>query len=136
MHFLKTWTVTTILFFIGDIVWLYCVMNRFFVPHIKHLMNSSNNGIVINYLSALLAYMLISSALSIFVVVTHMQDSLSSIFVHGAFLGLCLYGVYELTNYAILHNWPLSFLIVDIVWGTLWCGIVSLASVALIRYFK
>lgn len=135
MHFIKTWALTTVLFFAGDIVWLYFVMNRFFVPHIKHLMNT-NNGIVINYPSALLAYLLISSALTVFVIMPYLQDSLSRIFVQGSFLGLCLYGVYELTNHAILHNWPLSFLIVDIVWGTLWCGLVSLASAVLIRYFK
>lgn len=134
MHFLKTWIITTVIFFIGDIVWLSLVMKPFLVPHIKHLMNT--HGIVVNYLSALLAYMLISSALTIFVIVPYMQDSLFRIFVQGAFLGLCLYGVYELTNHAILYNWPLSFLIVDIAWGTIWCGLVSLASTVLIRYFK
>jgi uncharacterized membrane protein len=32
-------------------------------------------------------------------------------------LGLCVYGVYETTNYATLTNWPIYMLIVDTLWG-------------------
>jgi uncharacterized membrane protein len=32
-------------------------------------------------------------------------------------LGLCVYGVYETTNYATLKNWPIYMLIVDTLWG-------------------
>ena len=133
MHFIKAWLLTTTIFFVGDIVWLYFVMNRFFVPQIKHLMSSSGHGININYFSALLAYVCVSTALTIFVVLPLRQESLIKTFLYGAFLGLCLYGVYEFTNYATLRHWPLSFLIADLSWGALWCGVVSVISILIIR---
>ena len=32
-------------------------------------------------------------------------------------LGLCVYGVYEGTNYAVLRDWPLYMVVVDTLWG-------------------
>ena len=32
-------------------------------------------------------------------------------------LGLCVYGVYETTNYATLTNWPIYMLVADTLWG-------------------
>lgn len=135
IHFFKAWIITTTVFLMGDVVWLYCVMNKFFVPQIKHLMNSSSGGVHINYFSAIVAYLLISTALSFFVVVPLQAAPSMQIFIHGAFLGLCIYGVYECTNHATLNDWPVTFLIVDIVWGTVWSGVVSVASVVLFRYW-
>lgn len=134
MNFIKAWSVTTAVFFAGDSAWLYFVMNRFFVPQIKHLMNVSGSGVHINYVSALCAYLLLSTALTLFVVVPLVEKSTLTIFLNGAFLGLSLYGVYEFTNHATLAQWPLSFLAVDLVWGALWSGMVSVISVILLRY--
>lgn len=133
MHFIKAWLVTTTIFFLGDIVWLYAVMNRFFVSQIKHLMSNSAQGITIHYVPALLSYLCVCSALTIFIVLPLRQESLIKVFLHGAFLGLCLYGVYEFTNYATLRQWPLSFLIADISWGTLWSAVVSVISIVMLK---
>src|SRR5450432_3357345 len=35
----------------------------------------------------------------------------------GAVLGLLAYGTYELTNWAVLRDWPAALVPVDIVWG-------------------
>jgi len=32
-------------------------------------------------------------------------------------LGLCIYGIYETTNYAIFDNWNIKALILDTLWG-------------------
>jgi len=40
----------------------------------------------------------------------------------GAGLGLAMYGLYDLTNYSTLTNYPLSFALTDIVWGSLLFG--------------
>jgi uncharacterized membrane protein len=36
----------------------------------------------------------------------------------GALLGLCLYGVYDLTNYATLTKYPVRYMVTDMIWGT------------------
>jgi len=43
---------------------------------------------------------------------------------HGAFFGLVTYGTYELVNKALIHQWPLPMVIVDMAWGVLVGGVV------------
>lgn len=47
----------------------------------------------------------------------------------GAGLGLAAYGTYELTNWAVVRNWPAALVPVDLVWG-----IVLTAAVALVGF--
>ena len=48
---------------------------------------------------------------------------------NGAFLGFLCYATYDLTNMATIKQWPLTVVIVDIIWGT-----VLTASVSVISY--
>ncbi len=49
----------------------------------------------------------------------------------GAALGFAMYGLYDLTNYATLINYPIEFALTDIAWGTFLIGTSALvASVA------
>ncbi len=43
----------------------------------------------------------------------------------GAFLGLIMYGLYDLTNYATLVRYPLHYTLSDMAWGTFLCGTVA-----------
>lgn len=40
----------------------------------------------------------------------------------GALIGLAMYGVYDLTNYATLTAYPLTFAVSDMMWGTFLCA--------------
>jgi uncharacterized membrane protein len=40
----------------------------------------------------------------------------------GAVLGFTMYGLYDLTNYATLTKYPLSFALTDMTWGTVLMG--------------
>ena len=42
---------------------------------------------------------------------------LRSATVHGALLGLFAYGTYDLTNLAVLRDWPLPLSVLDMAWG-------------------
>jgi uncharacterized membrane protein len=55
------------------------------------------------------------------------------IFLLGALLGLVAYGTYDLTNQATLKEWPSIVTVVDLVWGSLLTGVVSIISVAITR---
>ena len=52
---------------------------------------------------------------------------------YGALLGLICYATYDLTNLATLKDWPLVVTVVDLVWGTLLGGTVSVISFLLGR---
>ena len=72
---------------------------------------------------AIMVYVLLALGLTFFVFPK--ITSVGMAFVWGAFLGLIIYGVYDFTNYATIVNWPLRFLFVDWVWGTVSGGLVA-----------
>ena len=43
----------------------------------------------------------------------------------GAVTGLIIYGVYDLTNYATIANWPVKFVLLDMSWGVISGAIVA-----------
>lgn len=50
----------------------------------------------------------------------------------GAALGALVYGVYDLTNYATLQRFPLSYALADWAWGTFLFAVVAAAARAVI----
>lgn len=46
----------------------------------------------------------------------------------GAALGLVAYGTYELTNWAVLRDWPALIVPIDIGWGVVLTTLASLAG--------
>lgn len=51
---------------------------------------------------------------------------------NGALLGLCMYGLYDLTNYATLSRYTLRFALTDIAWGSFLLATASAAAFALV----
>lgn len=135
MHFLQLLGITAAVFCTVDALWLYCVINRFCIQQISHLMVPLGSGFVMHYPSVILAYALLVFGLTWFVVKPFLYVQYTVIFLNGALFGLCMYGIYEFTNHATLRGWPLSFLTVDVVWGTFWCGMASVIAIFVAHYF-
>jgi len=43
----------------------------------------------------------------------------------GAFFGLVIYGIFNFTNHALLDNYSLSLVIIDLIWGMTICGFTT-----------
>lgn len=43
----------------------------------------------------------------------------------GALIGVIMYGLYDLTNYATLVNYPIEYAVTDMMWGTFLCAVVG-----------
>lgn len=70
-------------------------------------------------------------ALMVFAVWTFAVEpskSVSDAGTKGAILGATMYGLYDLTNYATLTQYPLWFAIQDMVWGTFLMGTAAAAG--------
>jgi uncharacterized membrane protein len=52
----------------------------------------------------------------------------------GAALGLLMYGLYDLTNYATLSRYPLHYVLSDMAWGTVLCAGVAAGAFAAAKY--
>jgi uncharacterized membrane protein len=46
-------------------------------------------------------------------------------YLHGAFLGLIIYGVYDATNLATFQKWTYKFALQDILWGSFLFGFTT-----------
>jgi uncharacterized membrane protein len=54
----------------------------------------------------------------------------------GALYGFFTYATYELTNYALIRNWPAALVPVDIAWGVVLCTIVSTGGYLVGRWLQ
>ena len=112
---------------IWDVIWLGYVMRDFIVRSFWDLIVVENGSAQINLWVWLGAWAVIVVMILIFVTKSGYASSVSSALGYGALLGLCLYGVYDLTNLTFLKNYSVTFAMVDIVWGWVICALVSLS---------
>jgi uncharacterized membrane protein len=83
----------------------------------------------VNWLAAILFYLLFVLGLVIFVVAPALKDeSWQRALMLGALFGLVSYATYDLTNLATIKNWPLLVTGVDLIWGACIASSVSVMS--------
>lgn len=73
---------------------------------------------------ALAVYLLLAAAVALFA----RASTLPAAAARGAALGACIYGVYDLTNYATLARYPLHMVVGDTLWGTALLGVAAAAA--------
>jgi len=66
----------------------------------------------VNFIAAALTYVFLVFSLNYFIIKNNKSPK------DAALLGLCIYAVYELTNYALFKNWSFLTVIIDTSWGT------------------
>ena len=113
-----------------DAVWLATMAKRFYAVRLGSLMEESPK-----LAPAVIFYLLYALGPTVFVVVRAVNNNTGylKVLLFGALLGLFAYGTHDLTNQATLKNWPTLVTAVDLVWGALLTGAVSVLSVYLTR---
>ncbi len=96
-------------YIILDLLWLGVVAR----PIITRLLSPwMTNGF--KMLPAFIVYVLLAVAMTFLVIPRATSFPLAIIW--GAILGLVVYGVYDLTNYATISGWPIKFVVLDMAW--------------------
>jgi uncharacterized membrane protein len=121
---------TLVVFFLIDMIWLGAVAKGFYRRHLGPMLSPK-----VNWAAAILFYLLFIVGLLVFVIRPALLAGrpLPALFL-GALLGLISYATYDLSNLATLKDWPLVVTIVDLIWGTVLGGAVSLVSVLIGRH--
>lgn len=119
LYRLRIYGVTVFIFLAIDTVWLSIMTELFYRPALEGLLSESPR-----LLAAVVFYVAyaIGGAELILIRARKIGGKEKEIFWQGALLGMLAYGTYEMTNYATIDIWPLSVVLVDIVWGTLLTG--------------
>lgn len=122
--------------FLVDYLWIGLLGHSLYTKELAPFVKLDASGsMMVRSSSALAVYVLMSLGLSVFVLplVSALGSTLST-FLYGALFGLVLYGVYDFTNYAIFPDYSLKILVIDILWGSLLCGLITVLAVYLSRF--
>lgn len=112
--YVKLYALTAIVFLAIDLMWLGIVARQFYESRLGHLLRPD-----IQLPAAIGFYLLFIAGLLVFVVIPALdRDSIGSAIVLGAFFGLVAYATYDLTNLALMKDFPGVVAVVDMVWGT------------------
>lgn len=135
--YFRLFFITFPLFLAIDILWLGVIMEKFYREQLGHLARISNGKLQPHWPTTILLYAILAAGVLIFAIMPYIHKPLTlETFGWGALYGFFGYSLYELTNYAVLANWPLPIVFVDIAWGTVLNGVVTVVVVAIARYFK
>ena len=119
--FLKLFFLALPTFLVIDLLWLGVLARSFYQAQLGPLMRPD-----VNWAAALAFYVIFVAGIVVLAVwpaVT--SESMKQAFALGALLGLVAYAAYDLTNLATLEGFPLTMVLVDLVWGTLLTSAVS-----------
>jgi uncharacterized membrane protein len=121
-----------LVFLVVDFIWLGWVAQSFYNRQLGELLSQR-----VNWPAAIAFYVIYIVGLMIFCVAPALSRiSLVNAMVLGALYGFFTYATYELTNYALIRNWPAALVPVDIAWGVVLCTIVSAGGYLVGRWLQ
>jgi uncharacterized membrane protein len=122
--YLKLYTLTVPVFFIIDLIWLGVVAKGFYQKNLKYFLSPN-----VNWTAAIIFYLMYIAGILIFAVLPGVaKDSVRHAALWGALFGFFTYATYDLTNLALLKDWPLNIVVVDILWGVVLCTLIATLS--------
>jgi uncharacterized membrane protein len=127
---LKLYGLTALVFFAIDLVWLGVVAAGFYQRHLGHLLRPD-----VLWAPALVFYLLYVAGVLVFAVLPGLEaGALTRTLALGAFFGLVAYATFDLTCMALLRDFPIVVVVVDLVWGMVLTTLVSAAGFGLGRW--
>ncbi|MDQ6685167.1 MAG: DUF2177 family protein [Pseudomonadota bacterium] len=114
------WLAALVAILVLDGLWLGFVARDLYKREMGALLAES-----VRVLPAVVFYGLYPAAL-VFLTVTTPPSGWPEAALRGAVLGLAAYGAYDLTNLAIVRDWPIRISLLDWAWG----GVIGAAAAA------
>lgn len=136
--YFATFIAIAIVMILLDFIWLGTVAQHMYERGIGHLMAAKPN---LGF--AALFYVVYTLGLIVFTLVPYVaKQGIRMTALKAGLFGFFVYASYDLTNLALLKDWPLNLALVDIAWGIL-ISIISASAGKLLldrltksRYFK
>lgn len=109
----QAFAATGVTMFVLDLLWLGVVAKDLYAKQMGSLLRPD-----VKWIPALIFYVLYVAAVVVFVVMPAAErKSLARALGMGAFFGLAAYATYDLTSLALIRDFPLIIVIVDLAWG-------------------
>ena len=93
-----------------DLIWLGFVAKPIYDENLASLRAEE-----VNWTAAILFYVMYITVIQLYAI--RPSSSVSQAAGKGAGMGFFAYATYELTNWAVIANWPSGIVLIDILWG-------------------
>ena len=124
LKLLSSYAIATFFFFAIDMLWLGVIAKKLYREKLGFILSDE-----VNWTAALVFYFIYIAGILFFAVYPALRDfSWQTALLNGAVLGFLCYATYNLTNMATIAKWPLQIVLIDIVWGTVLTGSVSILT--------
>ncbi|MDO9400002.1 MAG: DUF2177 family protein [Polaromonas sp.] len=118
--------------FVIDMLWLRVIAVNIYQQGMGALLTDSPNLV-----AAAAFYLLFPVGLLIFAVLPSAAGStVLQVAGMGALFGFFAYATYDLTNLAVIRNWPLSLSLIDMAWGSFASGVSAAAGKVGLNYLS
>ena len=129
LSFLKMFAATGATMFALDLMWLGVMAKGLYAKHMGTLLRPD-----VKWVPALIFYAVYVAAIVVFVVMPAVERrSFGRALGLGAFFGLAAYATYDLTSLALIRDFPLIIVIVDLAWGVALTAAASSVGYAVAR---
>ena len=128
MKYLKFYLLTLTAFLLLDGLWLGLIAQPIYQRALGHLMADPPD-----FLAAALFYPAYILGFCYLVVWPGAEQSARWVWWKGWVFGLITYGTYELTNKAVLADWPWWIVPIDILWGGFLCASSAFITTSVFR---
>ena len=126
---LKLLLVSFFTIIIADYIWLGLIAKKFYVSQLLSIGRINGDQFEPVLWAAGIVYLLLAVGIVFFALPKiDMQASYVTAFAIGALLGLIVYGVYDMTNYSTLKDYPIQIAFADMAWGSVVCGLATIAA--------
>lgn len=123
---ISTYFIALVSFFAIDMVWLGVISKNYFKQKLGFILSPDPN-----WVAAIIFYLVYIAGIIFFAVNPSIKAADWQVaLLNGALLGAMCYATYDLTNMATIAKWPIEIVIIDIIWGMVLTG-----SVSVITYF-
>lgn len=120
-----------VVFLVIDSLWLGVIADDFYRERLASFMTGP-----VKVPAAVAFYLLYIVGIVVFAIAPALgTGSWRTALLRGALFGLIAYATFELTNLAILPGWPLSVVLVDMVWGAVLTGSTATLGFLITRRF-
>lgn len=124
----KSASIAFVVILVLDLIWFKFVAGRFYLEQVTGIGRISEGAFAPVIWAALVVYLCLGIGAGTFVdPLVRQADSLWAVACIGSLFGFVVYGVYDFTNLAILKDWPLKLVLVDVAWGSFINAVAALA---------
>lgn len=131
LHYLGIYLAVFLTMFVIDMLWLGVIAKAMYAQAMGPLLSPHPN-----VWAAAAFYLMFPVGLLIFAVLPQADSPVWKAAMMGALFGLFAYATYDLTNLAVVKDWPVGLTFIDMAWGTLVSGIAATAGKWALDYFN